>query len=171
MDPIEDKLKLLRPFLSPKKWSYLRIGYVFEKDFKKKKEMETLIDVLISQHVPGLKSDHILLPPPEKEKLAGEYLIGNVLYPDKPVATFGVRENEWIRHCGIFGKTGSGKTTLAIRIIKELCRRKKSFLIFDYKRNYRDLLKHPEFANEELLIFHDGKTPLDFTMSPPLSTF
>jgi len=34
---------------------------------------------------------------------------------------------EWIRHCGIFGKTGSGKTTLAMRIIKELCRQKKSF--------------------------------------------
>ena len=72
MDPIEEKLKLLRPFLSPKKWGYLRVQYVFEKDFKKKKEIENLIDFLISQHVAGLKTDHILLPPPEKEKLAGE---------------------------------------------------------------------------------------------------
>jgi hypothetical protein len=157
MDPIEDKLRLLRPFLSPQKWAYLRIGYVFEKDFKKKKEIETMIDFLISQHVPGLKTDHILLPPPEKEVLSGEYPIGEVLYPDKPVATFGVRENEWLRHCGIFGKTGSGKTTLAVRIIKELCRQKKPFLIFDYKRNYRDLLKHPEFENEEVLIFTVGR--------------
>ena len=84
MDPIEEKLKLLRPFLSPGKWGYLRIQYVFEKDFKKKKEIENLIDFLIAQHVPGLKADHILLPPPEKAKLTGEYPIGNVLYPDKP---------------------------------------------------------------------------------------
>jgi hypothetical protein len=157
MDPIEDKLKLLRPFLSPQKWAYLRVGYVFEKDFKKKKEIESMIDFLISQHVPGLKTDHILLPPPDKNQLVGEYRVGDVLYPDKPVATFGVRENEWLRHCGIFGKTGSGKTTLAVRIIKELCRQKKSFLIFDYKRNYRDLLKHPEFENEEILIFTVGR--------------
>jgi archaellum biogenesis ATPase FlaH len=157
MDPIEEKLKLLRPFLSPKKWGYLRVQYVFEKDFKKKKEIENLIDFLISQHVAGLKIDHILLPPPEKGKLAGDYPIGNVLYPDKPYAAFGVRENEWLRHCGIFGKTGSGKTTLAVRMIKQLCEHNKSFLIFDYKRNYRDLLKHPEFENEEILVFTVGR--------------
>ena len=157
MDPIEEKLKLLRPFLSPGKWGYLRVQYVFEKDFKKKKEIENLIDFLISQHVAGLKIDHILLPPPEKGKLAGDYPIGNVLYPDKPYADFGVRENEWLRHCGIFGKTGSGKTTLAVRILKQLCAHNKSFLIFDYKRNYRDLLKHPEFENEEILVFTVGR--------------
>jgi integrase len=157
MDPIEEKLKLLRPFISPQQWGYLRIQYIFEKDFKKKKEVENIIDFLISQHVPGLKTDHILLPPPEKGMLAGEYRIGDVLYPDKPLGTFGVRENEWLRHCGIFGKTGSGKTTLAIRIIKELCRQKRPFLIFDYKRNYRDLLKHPDFENEEILVFTVGR--------------
>jgi hypothetical protein len=157
MDPIEEKLKLLRPFISSQQWGYLRMQYIFEKDFKKKKEVENIIDFLISQHVPGLKADHILLPPPEKSRLAGEYLVGDVLYPDKPLGTFGVRENEWLRHCGIFGKTGSGKTTLAIRIIKELCRRKKPFLIFDYKRNYRDLLKHPDFKNEEILVFTVGR--------------
>ncbi len=41
MDPIEEKLKLLRPFLSPGKWGYLRVQYVFEKDFKKKRAKTT----------------------------------------------------------------------------------------------------------------------------------
>jgi archaellum biogenesis ATPase FlaH len=89
--------------------------------------------------------------------LVGDYPIGDVLYPNKPYAPFSIREAEWLRHCGIFGKTGSGKTTLAVRIVKELCRHNKPFLIFDYKRNYRDLLKHPEFENEDILVFTVGR--------------
>ena len=105
----------------------------------------------------GLKIDEILLPPPDRESLAGDYPIGEVIYPEKPFATFGVREKEWIRHCGIFGKTGSGKTTLTMNILRKLCQRQKPFLIFDYKRNYRDLLKHPDFEKEEILIFTVGR--------------
>ena len=77
-----------------------------------------MLDVLIARQVPGLPSEHILLPPPDETEVAGDYPIGNVMYPDKPYGTFGIREKEWLRHCGIFGKTGSGKTTLAVRIIK-----------------------------------------------------
>ena len=131
--------------------------YIFEKDFRKRREIENMIDFLIAQNIPGLKSENILLPPPEIKLLTGEYPIGQVMYPDKSFGVFGVRENEWIRHCGIFGKTGSGKTTLAVRIIRELCKKNKPFLIFDYKRNYRDLLKHPEFENEEILVFTVGR--------------
>ena len=80
MDRIEEKLKLLRPFLSNSQWSYLRIQYVFEKDFKKKNEIESLIDILIQQHVPGLSSDHILLPPPQKDQLTGDYFIGKTAF-------------------------------------------------------------------------------------------
>ena len=143
MDLIDEKLKLLKPVLPSKQWDYLRIQYILEKDFRKRREIESMMDFLIAQNIPGLKTENILLPPPENNLLTGEYPIGNVLYPDKSFGVFGVKESEWIRHCGIFGKTGSGKTTLAVRLIKELCRKNKPFLIFDYKRNYRDLLKHP----------------------------
>jgi len=157
MDLIDEKLKLLKPILPSKQWDFLRIQYILEKDYRKRREIESMIDFLIAQNVPGLKIENILLPPPEKSLLAGEYPIGDVLYPDKKFGTFSVKENEWIRHCGIFGKTGSGKTTLAVRIIKELCRQNKPFLIFDYKRNYRDILKHPEFEKEDILVFTVGR--------------
>ena len=157
MDLIDEKLKLLKPILPSKQWGYLRIQYILEKDYRKRREIESMMDLLIAQNVPGLKTENILLPPPEKILLTGEYPIGEVLYPDKNFGIFGVKENEWIRHCGIFGKTGSGKTTLAVRIIKELCRKNKPFLIFDYKRNYRDILKHPEFENEDILVFTVGR--------------
>ena len=154
---IEEKLRLLRPVLSPKQWGYLRIQYLLEKDPRKKKEAENMMDFLIAKHISGLQIEQILLPPPDKDSLTGEYPIGDVVYPEKGYGVFGVREKEWIKHCGIFGKTGSGKTTLSVRIIKELCKKNKPFLIFDYKRNYRDLLRHPDFEKEDILIFTVGR--------------
>jgi hypothetical protein len=157
METVEDKLRLLKPVLSPKQWSYLRIQYVLEKDLRKKREIENMMDLLMAKELEGLKIDEILLPPPDRESLEGDYPIGEVIYPEKPFAMFGVREKEWIRHCGIFGKTGSGKTTLTMNILRKLCQRQKPFLIFDYKRNYRDLLKHPDFEKEEILVFTVGR--------------
>jgi len=157
MQWIDEKLRLLKPIIPEKQWVYLRMQYILEKDFRKKKELENMMDFLIAQKVPELQIETILLPPPEPSLLTGDYPVGNAIYPNKNYGSFGVRENEWIRHCGIFGKTGSGKTTLTIRLIRELCRHKKPFLIFDYKRNYRDLLKHPDFENEEILIFTVGR--------------
>jgi hypothetical protein len=157
MDRIEEKLRLLKPVLHPSQWNGLRIRYIFESDFRKRMEIESMLDMLIAQHVPGLPSEQILLPPPDEKLLAGEYPIGDVIYPEKSHGRFGIRQKEWIRHCGIFGKTGSGKTTLTMNIIRELCRKDHPFLIFDYKRNYRDLLSHPDFKDQEILIFTVGR--------------
>jgi hypothetical protein len=38
-----------------------------------------------------------------------------------------------------------------------LCRKDHPFLIFDYKRNYRDLLSHPDFKDQDILIFTVGR--------------
>lgn len=157
MDRIDEKLKLLKPIMPSSQWGALRIRYILENDYRKRQEIESMLDFLISKHVPGLPSEHILLPPPKISQLTGDYPVGEVNYPDKPFGTFGIREKEWLRHCGIFGKTGSGKTTLSVRLIRELCRKNKPFLIFDYKRNYRDLLKHPDFAGQDILIFTVGR--------------
>jgi hypothetical protein len=154
---MEEKLRLLKPLLPAKQWGSLRLQYLFEKDWRRKRELESLVDLLLAKHLPGLPAEQILLPPPEWDQLSGDYPLGQAIYPDRPVGGFGVREAEWIKHCGIFGKTGSGKTTLTIQIIREICRHGRPFLIFDYKRNYRDLLKHPDFQGQEILIFTVGR--------------
>ena len=84
MERIDEKLRLLRPVLSPAQWGGLRIQYMFEKEPKKRMEIEQIIDFLIAKHVPGLKTENILLPPPERELLKGQYPIGEVMYPHKP---------------------------------------------------------------------------------------
>ena len=131
MDRIEEKLRLLKPILPARQWSALRTRYVIEDDFKKRAEIENMLDFMITKNLPGLACENIMLPPPTQNELAGNYPVGDVMYMDKPSGMFGVRENEWLRHCGIFGKTGSGKTTLAIRLIRELCKKDKPFLIYD----------------------------------------
>jgi hypothetical protein len=169
MERIEEKLRLLKPLVGPGQWGYLRVQYLLEKDPRKRFAIEQMIDLLIARHVPGLTSEHILLPPPEEEVIAGDYPIGEVSYPDTRGNIFGIREQEWIKHCGIFGKTGSGKTTLAIGILKELCQKHKPFLIFDFKRNYRDLLKHPDFIKEDILVFTVGRNEVvPFYFNPKL---
>ena len=160
MNPIEEKLRLLRPIVPQKQWDYLRLRHALEKDIRKRIEMECLIDLLLAQKVPGLQMDQILLPPPDQSVLSGDYVVGKISYPGNPSGIFGIREKEWIRHCGIFGKTGSGKTTLMVKILKELCDKDKPFLIFDYKRNYRDLLKHSDFEKQGILIFTVGRNDL-----------
>jgi len=167
MNPIEEKLRLLKPILPQKQWDYLRLRYVMEKDIRKRFATENLIDMLLAKKVPGLKMEQILLPPPDESQLSGEYSIGRISYPGNPKGILGIREKEWIKHCGIFGKTGSGKTTLMVRILKELCEKDKPFLIFDYKRNYRDLLKHPDFEKQGILIFTVGrKDVVPFQFNP-----
>ena len=108
MEWVEQKLRLLKPILSPSQWQYLRMRHTLEKDPKKRRDIENMMDLLIARHVPGLKADNILLPPPERNLLEGEYPIGEVVYPDKPFGLFGVKKGEMIKHCAIFGKTGSG---------------------------------------------------------------
>ena len=53
MNPIEEKLRILKPILPQKQWDYLRMSYAMEKDFKKRFQIENLIDILIAQNVPG----------------------------------------------------------------------------------------------------------------------
>ncbi|HUU16303.1 MAG TPA: DUF87 domain-containing protein [Sedimentisphaerales bacterium] len=110
------------------------------------------------------ESENVLLKLPPQELVAGEYPMGTICYGTKSYYEFGLKEEEFIQHIGIFGRSGSGKTNLAYLILQDLVKANKPFLVFDWKRNYRDLLSRKEFY--DILIFTVGRDICPFRFNP-----
>jgi hypothetical protein len=106
-----------------------------------KRELESVLQMLHAKSL-GQRVDEqkLLLVPPASKTAAGSYEVGNLVYNDRPAGVFGLREKELIQHVAIFGRSGSGKTNVTLGLIKQLIAHEKPFLIFDWKRNYRDVL-------------------------------
>ena len=110
------------------------------------------------------ESENVLLKPPPQQLAAGEYSLGTICYGNNSYYQFGLKEEEFIQHIGIFGRSGSGKTNLAYLILQRLVKADKPFLVFDWKRNYRDLLTRSEFA--DIYIFTVGRNICPFRFNP-----
>jgi hypothetical protein len=169
MNLIDEKLKLLKPILGTVKVHRLRQMYLFEDDFRSKKEIENRIDLLIANHVKRTVDDQIILPPPAKEEFKGGIRIGTINYvnANKDFGDFCVEDDDWIRHLGVFGSTGSGKTTIIYNILNQLMNQDKPFLILDWKRDYRDLVLLPEFKNK-IMVFTVGRRVSPFHFNPKI---
>jgi len=48
------------------------------------------------------------------------------MYDKTEVCTFGLREHEFLRHLGLFGITGTGKSNAVFKIIDELMKKNKN---------------------------------------------
>jgi len=108
---------------------------------------------------------------PSADKASGQYYIGDVVQSGDDQRRFGLRDSELIQHLAIFGRSGAGKTNTVIRLIKELARNKKPFLLFDWKRNYRDLLACKNPIPLEIYTAGIGIRPLRFNpLIPPTGT-
>ena len=152
-DLIDEKLKMLVPVLGEQKVNRLRQMYFYEDDFRQKREIESHIEALVARHVKPEVEEKIILPPPKKEQLQGAVHIGDVEYLDKKLNPFGLNLKDVNRHIGIFGSTGSGKTTLALNLIRRFHDRKIPFMIFDWEKSYRSLAG--EF--DDVQVFTVGK--------------
>lgn len=64
----------------------------------------------------------------------------------------------------MFGRSGAGKTNVGFLILKQLQEKRKPVLIFDWKRNYRDLLVQDEFKDIE--VYTIGRNIAPFTFNP-----
>ena len=140
-------------------------------DHDGKRELESTLMLLHARALHQTVDDKsILLVPPPSHVSAGSYQIGQVIYNEQPVASFGLREGELIQHCAIFGRSGSGKTNVVFGIIEQLKNHGKPFLIFDWKRNYRDLLLT---SNVPIEVYTVGRkiSPIRFNpLIPPPGT-
>ncbi len=167
MNVIDDKLKLLQPVLGKVKTQRLRQMYLFEDDFRAKKEIENRIDLLIAGYVKKEIDDEIILPPPDKDLCGGDIHLGETNYLGRELETFGLKLKDINRHVGIFGSTGSGKTTMAKNIIRQLHRKGIPFLIFDWEKSYRNLIR--EFPDVQVYTVGNDINPisLNFLSVPP----
>ncbi|MBU0515440.1 MAG: hypothetical protein KJ621_11765 [Proteobacteria bacterium] len=106
----------------------------------------------------------VLLEPPAEAKVKGEYPLGVVHYGRQKFYQFGLREREWVQHVGIFSRSGWGKTNVGFLILLNLLSSGKPFLVFDWKRNYRDLLAL--LPEKEILVFTAGRPISQFSFNP-----
>lgn len=117
------------------------------------------------------EQEMILLEPPSKEAAVGEYELGSVCYGTEALHTFGLRESELIQHTAIFGRSGSGKTNVGFLFVLNLIKQNKPFLVFDWKRNYRDLLSLPECRCITVYTVGRNVAPFHFNpLEPPPGT-
>ena len=86
-------------------------------------------------------SDKPILPPPSPESTKGELHLGKVIYPERPYSDFGLNRRELTKHVLITGMTGTGKTTAALQLLKQLDYKGVPFLVFDWQREYKKLRK------------------------------
>ena len=160
----------LRPILGAR-MDQIYAAYLAE-DADGRDQIEHYLELLAAKHIPhSLGQDEAELIPPSQEQARGEYPLGWVTYSGKNLYEFGLRENEWIQHMAILGRSGGGKTNLGFQILTGLKKKGKPFLVFDWKRNYRDLLVLPEFEAVEVYTIGRNTAPLTFNpLIPPVGT-
>lgn len=165
MNPEENakqQLKKLEPAIGIQACKALWLSLIASKDWQRKQAMLRRISVLAEASV-GLYEDKTLLPPPRLQ--GGEIKIGTVEYNGKPVQEFSITKQSLIRHASVFGKTGSGKTNLAFSLITQLAEQGIPFMVFDWKRNFRDMLRIPGMK-DKLRIFTVGRDVSPFRFNP-----
>jgi len=170
---VQEMCRRLKPILGDRA-DTLWVAYLTE-DYEGRREIENMLEILSLQSLnQRVDIEKILLSPPPREVCSGEYPIGTVCYNEREFYPLGIREKEWIQHLAIFGRSGAGKTNTVCVIVLELLRKKKPFLIFDWKRNYRDILeKLKDSEKENILIFTVGRkiSPMVFNpLIPPEGT-
>jgi len=127
------------------------VRYTTADKFESRK-WEQMVNLLAEKYKINPIEEEIVLPPPDEITAKGDIKIGRTSYLNHPSHEFGINSYELTRHVGIFGSTGSGKTTLSKNILRELIRNKIPFIVFDWEKNYRDLVQ----KNENVKIFTIG---------------
>ena len=168
MNSIEEKFRKLAPV--DRSVDALWLLYL-SGEAEERVQTEELLDILLHQKARKDFRNRILLDPCKADKCAGEYKLGTVIYPDRSYTSFGLRENEWLKHMLITGMTGTGKTNLCFQILRQFKKHGKPFLVFDWKKNYRDLIQLDEFKDTEVYTIGNKLKPYYFNpLIPPDKT-
>jgi DNA-binding MarR family transcriptional regulator len=160
---IKRVLQKLAPVIGQERADALWLAYHTEEEIEEKREIEGIIYALAAQYLDETCWDEqILLRPPPPEKADGIYQMGTVYYGETSLYPFGLREGEMPQHLGIYGRTGAGKTNLIFKLLENLIRHNKAFLVFDWKQGYRAVLQHHPQAGIKVLTVGSDLVPFHF---------
>jgi hypothetical protein len=134
-------------------------------DVERKREIEEYLTLLGVKKLGLAVGDEklVLDAPPAALIGDGEFTIGMVSYPSIPPYPFRVRRNELLRHIFILGPTGTGKSTLLLNLLLQIQAARIPFMVFDFKRNYRCLLRAT--GSESLVVFTVGRTTASLSVN------
>lgn len=162
---VKEALERLKPSLG-KRADTLWAVYLASDRFGRE-ELEQHVRLLdLKRNGTGPGAGPAPLPPPEPGVLDGWLRLGEVTYPGRSPSLFGLERGELIQHTAIFGRSGAGKTNTVLCLIKGLLEKKVPFLIFDWKRNYRDLLAAPWVAEGEVAAVTAGRDLAPLRLNP-----
>ena len=136
---IEEISMKLKPILG-KKIDELYFRYSLSDSPEEKNQIIQILSVLYQKYLGKFLDKQVLLEPPEQKEVSGEYELSKVVYANKELFPFSLREKDWPRHVCISGMSGSGKTTLALNILQRFIEKDKHFLVFDWKKSFRSLI-------------------------------
>ena len=115
------------------------------KDSKAVREIVNRVVQLITRspgYIVAMQSNNPFLPYPPPGIINGEIKIGYIYDEIRKIRyPFGISRNELNQHLLESGRSGAGKTTVLIIILTNLSRMGIPFCIFDFKRDYRSLLR------------------------------
>ena len=137
---VEDLARKLKPILG-KRIDEIYFRYLNAGNLEEKSEILQLLAGLYQKHLSKLLDKDFSLEPPKEDSFQGEYPLAKVAYAGQTLFDFNLREKDWPRHVCITGMSGSGKTTFALNILKNFIEKDKPFLVFDWKKSFRPLMK------------------------------
>jgi DNA helicase HerA-like ATPase len=123
---VQEICKKLKPIIGNRAERYW-LAYLAE-DQEGKKEIEIALQLMAVKHLgSGIGDSDTNLSVPPSDVAAGEYPLGQIIYAGKQYHEFGLREDEWIQHVAIFGRSGAGKTNTVFVLIDNLLNKNKPF--------------------------------------------
>lgn len=159
LDHVEDLTKKIAS-LTGKKHEHLVKLWLLSSP-KDREELVSMLELKYRQLTNN--SEELWLEPIPEEQARGEITIGNVLSHTKELYPFCIPASSLIRSVTIFGQSGSGKTNLAYVILTQLLEKNIPFLVFDWKRNYRDLLA---LTKNNITVYTVGRGIRPFQINP-----
>jgi len=143
----------------------LLLAYYVTNDQNKKTRIRETVERLISMTVTeeSFLSEKPVLECPSPREIAGDISLGTILYGETLLYPFGLSKEELMRGMLIAGCAGTGKTNASLKVVNELLAIDIPFLVFDWKRNYRDLIPS---AGKKILVFTVGRELCPFHFNP-----